>query len=49
MIPDQVFAMWADYKMRGVNRTVDKYDNMYNTAQKPEDYFWVGESGLQTV
>jgi SAM-dependent methyltransferase len=49
MQPEQVFDMWSDYKARGVNKTVDRYDNMYNTAQKPSDYFWVGESGLQTV
>lgn len=46
---EQLVHMWLDYKSRPVNMTIDKYDNMYNTAQRPEDYTFVGESGLDTV
>ena len=49
MQPEQLYKMWATYKSRPVNMTIHQYDNMYNTAQKPEDYAYVGESGLQTV
>jgi SAM-dependent methyltransferase len=49
MQPEKIYSMWSDYRSRGVNETVDKDDHMYNTAQKPADYFWVGESGLQVV
>lgn len=49
MKPETIFEMWKTYKAKPVNMTIDKADNMFNTAQRPEDYAFVGESGLISI
>jgi SAM-dependent methyltransferase len=45
----EIAKLWMAYAQRPADMTVHPYDNMYNTAQKPADYAFVGESGIEVI
>jgi len=45
----EINQRWNDFLARDVDMTVHEHDVMYNAAQRPEDYAYVGLSGLEVI
>lgn len=49
MKPHVLAKLWSDYDRDQVDMTIHPKDVMYNTAQRPEDYSYCGEAGIEVI